>query len=56
MWSVVDMAHFIGQEVDINLQPDFWVSVRLGLFTPLFLSFSFFLAGCISDVLQIHKN
>jgi selenocysteine lyase/cysteine desulfurase len=31
VWSVVDAAHSIGQEVDINLsevKPDFWVSVR----------------------------
>jgi len=30
VWSVVDAAHSIGQEVDINLseaKPDFWVSV-----------------------------
>lgn len=30
VWSVVDAAHCIGQEVDINLsevKPDFWVSV-----------------------------
>ncbi|TFK49642.1 PLP-dependent transferase [Heliocybe sulcata] len=29
VWSVIDAAHMIGQEVDINLsevQPDFWVS------------------------------
>lgn len=32
VWSVIDAAHSIGQEPDINLseaQPDFWVSVRL---------------------------
>lgn len=31
VWSIVDAAHCIGQEVDINLseaKPDFWVSVR----------------------------
>ncbi|KAG6872295.1 hypothetical protein C0995_011191 [Termitomyces sp. Mi166 len=31
-WSVVDAAHSVGQETNINLsvvQPDFWVSVRL---------------------------
>jgi selenocysteine lyase/cysteine desulfurase len=31
VWSVVDAAHSIGQEMNINLsqaQPDFWVSVR----------------------------
>lgn len=30
VWSIVDGAHSIGQELDINLseaQPDFWVSV-----------------------------
>ena len=30
VWSVIDAAHSIGQEVDINLsevEPDFWVSV-----------------------------
>jgi hercynylcysteine S-oxide lyase len=30
VWSVVDAAHSIGQELDINLsesKPDFWVSV-----------------------------
>jgi len=30
VWSVVDAAHAIGQELDINLseaKPDFWVSV-----------------------------
>lgn len=29
-WSVIDGAHSIGQEVDVNLKeadPDFWVSV-----------------------------
>lgn len=32
VWSVVDAAHAIGQQVDINLseaKPDFWVSVSL---------------------------
>lgn len=32
VWSVVDAAHAIGQEVDINLseaRPDFWLSVSL---------------------------
>jgi hypothetical protein len=32
VWSVVDGAHSIGQEVGIDLKkadPDFWVSVRL---------------------------
>ena len=31
VWSVIDAAHSIGQELHINLseaQPDFWVSVR----------------------------
>jgi Cys-tRNA synthase (O-phospho-L-seryl-tRNA:Cys-tRNA synthase) len=31
VWSVLDAAHSIGQEMNINLsqsQPDFWVSVR----------------------------
>ena len=31
-WSVVDAAHSIGQEVDLDLEkiaPDFWVSVSL---------------------------
>lgn len=31
VWSVIDAAHSIGQELDINLseaKPDFWVSVR----------------------------
>ena len=31
IWSVIDAAHPIGQEVGINLTesaPDFWVSVR----------------------------
>jgi cysteine sulfinate desulfinase/cysteine desulfurase-like protein len=31
VWSVIDAAHSIGQEPNINLseaQPDFWVSVR----------------------------
>jgi selenocysteine lyase/cysteine desulfurase len=30
VWSVVDAAHAIGQQVDVNLseiKPDFWVSV-----------------------------
>jgi selenocysteine lyase/cysteine desulfurase len=30
VWSVIDAAHSIGQELDINLsaaKPDFWVSV-----------------------------
>jgi selenocysteine lyase/cysteine desulfurase len=33
VWSVVDAAHSIGQEVGIDLgkvQPDFWVSVSGG--------------------------
>lgn len=37
IWTVVDAAHSIGQELNINLsasQPDFWVSVRAG-FTSL---------------------
>ena len=32
VWSVVDAAHSIGQEVDLDLnnaRPDFWVSVSL---------------------------
>jgi len=32
IWSVIDAAHSIGQEVGINLTkaaPDFWISVRL---------------------------
>lgn len=32
VWSVVDAAHAIGQQVDINLekaQPDFWVAVSI---------------------------
>jgi selenocysteine lyase/cysteine desulfurase len=32
VWSVIDAAHSIGQELDINLseaKPDFWVSVSL---------------------------
>jgi hercynylcysteine S-oxide lyase len=32
VWSVIDAAHSIGQEVDLNLEkiaPDFWVSVGL---------------------------
>jgi selenocysteine lyase/cysteine desulfurase len=36
VWSVVDAAHSIGQEVDINLskvKPDFWVSVSLLILT-----------------------
>jgi selenocysteine lyase/cysteine desulfurase len=31
IWSVIDAAHSIGQEVGVNLKesaPDFWVSVR----------------------------
>ena len=30
VWSVIDAAHSIGQEVDLDLEkiaPDFWVSV-----------------------------
>lgn len=36
VWSVVDAAHSIGQELDINLsevKPDFWVSVSLSILT-----------------------
>ena len=32
VWSVIDAAHSIGQEVDLDLakaEPDFWVSVSL---------------------------
>ena len=32
VWSVIDAAHSIGQEADINLsevEPDFWVSVSI---------------------------
>ena len=32
VWSVIDAAHSIGQEVDLDLnnaKPDFWVSVSL---------------------------
>jgi len=32
VWSVIDAAHSIGQELDINLskvEPDFWVSVSI---------------------------
>lgn len=35
IWTVVDAAHSIGQELDINLsvaQPDFWVSVSARLY------------------------
>ena len=34
VWSVIDAAHSIGQEVDLDLEkiaPDFWVSVSLEL-------------------------
>lgn len=40
VWSVVDAAHAIGQEVDINLseaKPDFWVSVRLFLYLMIYV-------------------
>ena len=36
VWSVIDAAHSIGQELDINLdavKPDFWVSVCVCLAT-----------------------
>jgi selenocysteine lyase/cysteine desulfurase len=35
VWSVVDAAHSVGQEVGINLdetKPDFWFSVSLNFF------------------------
>lgn len=34
VWSVIDAAHSIGQEVDLDLEtakPDFWVSVSFPL-------------------------
>jgi hypothetical protein len=61
VWSVVDAAHAIGQELDIELgkaDPDFWVSVWLFissvistrfLYTPLFFFCRIVINGCMQN-------